>query len=109
MHDKLDAQPQPSTTATADRDLQRASLRDLVTLLTECARAEADIDGRRAEAADEESKRIAQETADVPRRYAARREDLAQKAEARRSEILQKHAGEIDAVERANQSAQVRI
>src|SRR3982750_2030462 len=98
MHDQLDAQPQPSTTAIADRDLQRASLRDLVTLLTECARSEADIDGRRTEASDEESKRIAQETADVPRRYAARREDLTQKTEARRAEIFQKHAGEIDTV-----------
>src|SRR3954463_14579293 len=98
MHDQLDAQPQPSTTVGADRDLQRASLRDLVTLLTECARSEADIDRARAEAKDAEAKRVAAETGDVPRKYAARRGEVGQKADARRAEILAKHKAELDAI-----------
>src|SRR5690348_16574680 len=72
------------------RDVQRAALAELVSLLTESATSESEIEARHAQARDELGKLTERSQQDIDHSYTASREEIEQTYAAKIAEVDQK-------------------
>src|SRR5690242_3280880 len=104
----------PTTTDTTvpghtHRDLQRAALSELVSLLTESATSESEIEARHATARQELEKLETRSQQDIERRNAAAREAIEQTYAAAVKEVDEKFAESMQALTSANEEARRKV
>src|SRR6185295_2088451 len=104
---------QPSDTPLIDealpahasqRDVQRAALHELVSLLTESATTESEIEARHQAARDEVSKLTDRSRQEIDQRFAAQRDEGEQKYHERIAEIDAKFKADLATLESSNES-----
>src|SRR5437588_12483595 len=67
---------QPTTARPTDRDVQRATLRDLASLATDCAATESEIERTYAREVEEEGTQYERLKSDIAHKYATLREEI---------------------------------
>src|SRR3954447_7941943 len=105
-------QPEPSQAIGArptDRDVQRATLRDLASLATDCAATESEIERRYAREVEEEKTKYERLKSDIAHRFATLREEIQntqQNALAQAEETFEK---EMAALKEADEGARQKV
>ena len=94
--------------ATA-RDVQRAALRELVSLLTESATTESELEARHRAAGEEISKATERSRQEIDQRYAALREEVEQTYAARVTEVDSKFQEAVHALSASSDAIRRRI
>src|SRR5687768_12162385 len=111
--------PQPSDTPlipdaplpahASHRDLQRAALRELVSLLTESATTESEIEARHRAALEEASQADVKARQDIEHRYTSRRAEAEQKYQQWTADAEAKFREGFDELDSASQDDRTRI
>ncbi len=101
--------PAPVTVVATQRDIQRAALRDLVSLAMECATTENEIEERYQKSVEQVEKELENGLWSVQQRYKSGDESVRQKAEASLAAIEIKFAADAGTLKQKDESARQKI
>jgi hypothetical protein len=102
--------PAPSSIeAPTPRDVQRAALRDLVALATECATTEAEIDQRLSKSSEQIAKELDSTTWSAQQRYKATLDTIRQKYDERLAAIQARFAAESEGLRRKDEGGRQKV
>jgi len=102
-------QPAPATETPTPRDMQRAALRDLVSLATECATTEADIERRKTTALDDAAKLAIRGKWEADQRLHLAKGAVEQKHAERLNRVETRFQSELNSAKAAERTARERV